>query len=214
MKEVIITGGMHQSSMYTSGVIIWIRRMILKHIVQTIMFFLSVVYTIFNFLKKIESDSKQFIVRYFLYLMVLFIVFYADTSWLSSFISENQTNLTLSILNIFLDSGQLQGNDIWMNSHYRLIVNQSCNGMIPILFLYASILAYPSSFFYKIIWIIIGYFIFFVTNIVRILLVVYFVKEGGEENFYWSHDILGNALLILVGLLIFMAYIHISKKHC
>ena len=140
-------------------------------------------------------------------------IFYADTSWVSSFVSESQTSLTLSMLNIFLDPEQLQGNNIWMSPHYRLIVNQGCNGMIPILFLYASILAYPSSFFHKNIWMIIGYFVLSITNTVRILLVVYFVKEGGEENFYWSHDILGNVLLIFVGLLIFMAYIRPSKKY-
>ena len=171
------------------------------------------VHTIFNFLKKIKSDSGQFIVRYLLYLMILFAVFYADTSWLSLAINTNQTNLTLLILNTFLDLGQLQGNDIWINSHYHLVVNKSCNGMIPILFLYASILAYPSSFFHKTIWMIIGYFILFTTNVIRILLVVYFVKMEGEENFYWSHDIFGNLLLLFVGLLIFMAYIPRYRKH-
>ena len=141
-------------------------------------------------------------------------VFYADTSWLSSFTSESQTNFTLSTLNIFLDPEQLQGNKIWINPHYHLIVNKSCNGMIPILFLYASILAYPSSFFHKILWMIIGYFILFITNTVRILLVVYFVEEGGKENFYWAHDILGNVLLLFVGLVVFMAYVYNPRKHC
>ena len=176
------------------------------------MSFLLVAHTISNFLKKIRSDSGQFIVRYLLYLLLLFILFYRDTSWLSSFANENQTSFTLSMLHLFLDPEQLQGNHIWINPHYYLIVNKACNGMIPILFLYASILAYPASLLHKSLWMIIGYLVLFITNTVRILLVVYLVKEEGKEYFYWAHDIFGNLLLLFVGLMLFMVYIHISRK--
>ena len=117
------------------------------------------------------------------------------------------------MLHIFLDPEQLHGNNIWINPHYYLIVNKACNGMIPMLFLCASILAYPASFLYKSLWMIIGYLVLFITNTVRILLVVYLVKGGGKENFYWAHDILGNVLLLFVGLVIFIAYIYMPRKY-
>jgi exosortase/archaeosortase family protein len=59
----------------------------------------------------------------------------------------------------------------------------------------------------------IGYVLFSILNVIRILLVVYFVEgEGGKGNFYWSHDLLGNALLMLLGLGLFITFIKTSGK--
>jgi len=114
---------------------------------------------------------------------------------------------------MFLPPEQLQGVDIWINPQYKIIINHSCNGIIPILFLFASILAYPSKLWYKMVWLSLGYVIFSLVNVFRILLVVYFVEqERGEENFYWSHDLMGNALLMSIGLGLFIAFIRLSKK--
>ncbi len=151
---------------------------------------------------------KQFIALYFLFLGLLFTLFYADTSSLSIFLNTKQTKITLFFLDIFLAPNQLVGIDIIINPHYKIIINQACNGMIPILFLFASILAYSSSIIHKVIWMSIGYILFNIVNILRILLVVHFVEgEGGKENFYWSHDLLGNALLMILGVVLFIIFI-------
>ena len=156
---------------------------------------------------------KKFIALYFLFLAFLFTFFYVDTSILSNIINETQTKLTLYLLNIFLEPGQLKGIDIWINPHYKIIINQACNGMIPILFLWASILAYPSGIWHKTVWMSIGYFLFTVVNVFRILLVVHFTEqEAGQANFYWSHDLVGNAILMAVGLGLFIAFIKTSSK--
>jgi len=151
---------------------------------------------------------KKFIALYFLFLAVLFTFFYADTSVVSSTLNDGQTKLTLYGLKLFLEPDQLQGIDIWINPHYRIIINQACNGMIPILFLWASILAYPSAIWHKIFWMGLGYLVFSLVNIFRILLVVHFVEQpAGQSNFYWSHDLVGNAVLMAVGLGLFIAFI-------
>jgi len=156
---------------------------------------------------------KKFIALYFLFLTLLFTFFYADTSVVSNTINDGQTKLTLYFLKLFLEPGQLQGIDIWINPHYRIIINQACNGMIPILFLWASVLAFPSNAWHKIFWIGIGYIIFSLVNIFRILLVVHFVEQPeGQSNFYWSHDLLGNSILIVVGLGLFIAFIKTSSR--
>ena len=156
---------------------------------------------------------KRFVALYFLYLVILFILFYTETSILATLVNEGQTKLTLFFLDMFLPAEQLKGIDIWITSQYRIIINQACNGIIPILFLFASILAYPSRLSYKILWMSIGYVIFSLVNVFRILLVVYFVEQkGGQENFYWSHDLIGNALLMSVGLGLFISFIKLSKK--
>ena len=156
---------------------------------------------------------KKFISLYFLFLALLFTFFYADTSVISTTLNEGQTKLTLFLLNIFLEPGQLKGIDIWINPHYKIIVNQACNGIIPILFLWASILAYPTAIWHKILWMGTGYLLFSLVNVFRILLVVHFVElEGGRGNFYWSHDLLGNAILMAVGLGLFITFIKTSSR--
>jgi len=155
---------------------------------------------------------KRFIVLYFLFLAVLFFLFYAHTNPLSTYVNESQTALTLVMLDLFLEPTQLQGIDIWINPHYKIIINHTCNGLIPILFLFASILAYPSGLWHKACWMIVGYGIFSMVNVLRILLVVYFVEQkGGRDNFYWSHDLLGNTILMITGLTLFILFIKTSK---
>jgi len=156
---------------------------------------------------------KRFIALYFLFLALLFVFFYAPTSMLSTVLNEGQTKLTLNLLDIFLKPEQLKGIDIWINPYYKIIINKACNGVIPILFLFASILAYPSSIMHKILWMLIGYMVFSVVNVMRILLVVYVTEHGeGQGEFYWSHDIVGNMILMLTGLGLFVAFIKISSK--
>ena len=156
---------------------------------------------------------KQFIALYFLFLAILFTVFYAPTTAVSTLINDGQSNLTLYLLDIFLKPEQLKGIDIWINPHYKIIINKSCNGMIPILFLFASVLAYPSSIGHKVFWMVLGYVLFSVVNVARILLVVYFTETGeGQKEFYWSHDLVGNTLLMLTGLGLFVGFIKTSSK--
>ncbi|CAA6828014.1 MAG: Unknown protein [uncultured Sulfurovum sp.] len=156
---------------------------------------------------------KQFVGLYLFFLLVFYIVFYAHTSIVSIGLNEAQTNLTLFFLDIFLSPGQLQGQDIIISPVYKIIINQACNGMIPILFLFASIAAYPAPMLAKLFWMFVGYIIFVIVNVVRILFVVAMTEQGeGQVEFYWSHDIVGNTLLMITGLALFVAFIKTSSK--
>jgi exosortase/archaeosortase family protein len=106
----------------------------------------------------------------------------------------------------------LKGIDIWINPHYKLIITKACNGMIPFLFVMAAILSYPSKILHKILWIFLSHTILTLVNTIRILVVVHFVQsKGGRENFEWSHDFLGNFILISVSLVLFILYIKTRK---
>jgi exosortase/archaeosortase family protein len=156
---------------------------------------------------------KQFVALYFLFLAILFTFFYAHTSVMATLLNQGQTNLTLFFLDLFLKPEQLKGIDIWINPHYKIIITQACNGMIPILFFFASALAYPSSIMHKVLWMMFGYVLFSVVNVLRILLVVFVTESGkGQQEFYWSHDLLGNTLLLITGLGLFIAFIRTSQK--
>jgi exosortase/archaeosortase family protein len=150
---------------------------------------------------------KRFIALYFLFLALLFTLFYANTSIISTLINDGQTKLTLTFLKLFLKPGQLQGIDIWIDPHYKIIINQACNGMIPLLMLWAALLAYPASWLHKASWMLVGYAVMIILNIIRILMVVAVTMDHGQSAFYWIHDILGNALLMGGGLGVFILFI-------
>jgi len=156
---------------------------------------------------------KRFVVLYFLFLALLFVFFYFPTSIAAIVLNEGQTNLVLFFLEYFLEPNQLKGVDIWINPSYKIIITQACNGMIPILFLFSSILAYPSTFISKVFWMFFGYIVFSIVNIIRLLFVVYITQTGkGFSDFYWSHDLVGNMLLMITGLSLFIAFIKTSSK--
>lgn len=151
---------------------------------------------------------KQFVIYYFLFLALLFGLFYAATSPLSLWLNEGQTGLTLWALSLFLDPQQIKGIDIWINPHYKIYISQACNGMIPILFLFAAILSYPAKLLHKMLWMVITYLLFSVVNVVRLLWVVYVTMHGrGHADFWWSHDIVGNLMLLVTGLVLFVGFI-------
>jgi exosortase/archaeosortase family protein len=154
---------------------------------------------------------KQFIILYTLFLAILFSLLYADTSIVSIFLNEKQREITLFFLDMLLEPNRVYGIDIIINPHYKIIITKACNGVIPILFLWSSILAYPSKLRDKIVWLIIGYIAFTIVNIFRILMVVHIVK-GGRDKFYLAHDILGNSILMSVGVILFILFIKSIKK--
>ena len=154
---------------------------------------------------------KRFIILYFAALAFLFLFFYADTSVISERVNFWQKSLTLYFLDLLLKPGQVVGSDILISPGYKLIITQACNGMIPILFYGASVIAYPASLSHRIIWGILGYLVISAANILRLVFVTYMV-ERGRENFELAHDLAGNALLMTVGLGLFVAFIRTGRK--
>jgi exosortase/archaeosortase family protein len=62
-------------------------------------------------------------------------------------------------------------------------------------------------------WMVFGYVLFSFVNVLRILLVVFVTEAGkGQQDFYWSHDLVGNILLLITGLGLFVSFIKTSSK--
>lgn len=143
-------------------------------------------------------------------LIALFEFFYWMQSPLATDINNFQTNLTLGVLDPFLKRGQLNGVDIIISPRYKLIITQACNGLIPYLIFLAAVLAFPSSWANRVFWAFVGYVTFFVVNIMRLLLVTYYVTKT-PRNFEMSHDIYGNLLLMITGTVLFYLYLRGSR---
>ena len=155
---------------------------------------------------------KKFLLTYWIGIALVFAIFYWDLSPISATINSVQTNLTAYLTSLSLPVGMIEEHKIFITSHYALVIEKACNGMIPYLFFLASIIAFPSSLLHKAKWAIIGYIIITTVNIFRIWFVTQFVLEE-KSNFSLAHDYLGNGILILTGLVLFTSFVKTRVKH-
>ena len=155
--------------------------------------------------------AQRFVVMYLVWLGVLFGLFYWDLSPLSHAPNEWLRLRLLDVLKAGLAEGQVRGSDIWINPHYKLIIEKACNGMIPVLMYLASIFAYPSSWRRRILWGIAGTLILLGLNVARIFVVTEYVMHTGREGFSLVHDFGGNLLFMIAGLELFYLFIRGSR---
>jgi len=154
---------------------------------------------------------KKFLIYYWVNIIILFGLFYVEFSPLSWLINQIQSEVTLLLTSWTLPIGMMSGHEILINSHYSLIIEKACNGMVPYLFFIASIFAFPATNLHKIKWIVYGYIAITIVNTFRIWLVTQFVLEG-RENFFLAHDLIGNVLIISSALVLFILFVHTREK--
>jgi exosortase/archaeosortase family protein len=141
-------------------------------------------------------------------IILLFGIFYWDISIVAEVVNSFQTNLTSHTISLLMDN--MEGNEIIINPHYSLVIEKACNGVVPYLLLLSSILAFPSTIKNRVIWATLGYITITVLNIFRIWLITKIV-EMGVDNFSLAHDFIGNAILILTSLLLFLGFIRSNR---
>ena len=153
---------------------------------------------------------KKFILLYWLNIILLFSLFYWDISPIAEMLNQLQTDLTTYIVSLTLNDEITKGYEIVINSHYSLVIERACNGMVPYLFFLASIIAFPSTLLHKIKWVLVGYIIITTINIFRIWLVAKLVLAE-VDNFSLAHDFIGNAILIFTALTLFILFVKTKK---
>jgi len=158
---------------------------------------------------------KKFLAYYWLSILLLFALFYWDTSILSLYLNQLQTDLTALWTSWIVPAELMQGHHIIISEDYRLVIEKACNGMIPYLFFLASIIAFPSSYWHKIVWALVGYILLMVVNVLRIGMVTEFVLDGGRQNFSFAHDYIGNSITVATALFLFILFVKTrpSLKH-
>ncbi len=145
---------------------------------------------------------KKFLSLYLFNSAILFTIYYFNILYISSI----QTDLTAYLLSIILPDNLIKSHEIFIDSRYSLIIERACNGLIAYFMLLASIISFSSPIKNKIVWITLGYIIINIINTFRIWLIIKFVLKD-KNYFYLAHDIIGNILLILTSLLIFILFI-------
>ena len=152
------------------------------------------------------SPSRRFLLTYLLWVGGLFLLLYLDTNPLSHWLNETQRTLLLEQLRLFLGPERIDGIDILAHPRFRIYITQACNGLIPFYLYLAAILAFPASWKRRVLWGVLGYLVISAVNLLRLLFVTAMV-ERSPDNFPWAHDLLGNLMLMAVGLGLFLLFI-------
>ena len=129
---------------------------------------------------------------------------------ISGEIIELQQRVTLYLLRLFLEPGQIERTDIVISPHFRLYITNTCTGLPAILFYLAALIAYPASIRHKVLWFLVGYGLITLLNIARILFIVYLVKID-IDAFELAHDVVGNAAMGIAVLLLFILFVRSSR---
>ena len=154
---------------------------------------------------------KNFLIYYWLNIILLFALFYWEVSPLSLAVNSVQTDITALLTSLTLPFQMMDGYNILITDNYMLVIEKACNGMVPYLFFLASIIAFPATYQHKVEWAIYGYIALIVINVFRIWLVTQFVLEN-QSNFSLAHDYIGNMLVIVSALLLFIAFVKSRGK--
>ena len=158
--------------------------------------------------------QKRFLIAYPFWFAVLFGLFYWGKFWSYSPIGETidyyQRAWIMGALDAILDN-QIVDYDIIINPKYHVVITPECNGLIPYFIYLAGVLAYPKTIFLKFKWAVLGFIIFNIANIIRLVVVVWVVNAYNYKAFYYIHDIGGNILLIIVGSMLFLGYLNAKK---
>jgi len=149
---------------------------------------------------------KQFLSIYWLSIGLLFAIFYWDPSPVASMLNRGQTDFTSFLTSLTLPTQMMEQHQIIINPYYTLVIEKACNGMIPYLFFLASIIAFPSTLRHKFIWALLGYVVIQGVNILRIWIISTMVLKE-ESNFSLAHDYVGNILLIVTALSLFVLFV-------
>ena len=160
------------------------------------------------------ESSNKFLISYFIWFVILFGIFYWGSYWSASkvgyYIDYYQRDFIMQVLDSLLDN-RVINYDIVINPKYHVVITPECNGLVPYFIFLAGVLAYSCSFFKKLLWLLGGYIIFTLINLIRLYAVVEIVNRFGGKYFFIAHDIGGNLLLVATGAICFLIYLKSCK---
>lgn len=150
-----------------------------------------------------------FIVRYILWLILLFSLFFHDTYSPFYAVQAWQTDLTIYLTHLWVNGFQIPvnmvGNTIYLDHGFNIWILDECNGLLAYLLFAVGIVAYPTAWLYRLIWLLESYVYLVVINSARIDFVVY-ATMFDASYFYCVHDCVGRLAMVVTILLMFILF--------
>ena len=158
-------------------------------------------------------------VRYAIVALLLFSLVYFEGFSPLFFLNELQTALTVqmtqSAVSLFSLPIRMEDNVLIFKHGMQLFVVNDCNGLAPLLLFWSAVAAFPTTLKTKIPWLLMGYVLLTMLNLIRIVAVAYGVTLD-PQSFGWSHDIAGRygmGVLTLLLYWIFTLRVEVIREH-
>ena len=158
-----------------------------------------------------------FLIRYLLWLVLLFILFFIESFSPFYFVQTLQTDLTIYLTQLWIEWFEIPvkmvGNTIYLDHGFNIWILDGCNGLAAFLLFAVAIIAYPTAWLNRLIWVIEGYLYLVIINSIRIDFVVY-VTMFDAKYFECAHDCVGRLCMVGMTLTLFLLFtlrVQISK---
>ena len=161
-----------------------------------------------------QMPMTGYAIRFAFFAALLFSLVYFDGFSPLIFVSEAQTALTVfltgkSIALFSLPVG-MEGTRLVFAHGMRLSIFNECNGLASILLFSSAVLAFPTLPKQKFSWLLAGYTLLSLFNLIRIVATAYAVSYD-PAAFWWSHDIAGRYGTGLITLTVFWRFAYSVK---
>lgn len=158
-------------------------------------------------------NSKKREIRFFLLFILFFVAGQAahySMRWYTTPILVYKLNAQASskIINILAPGeNTFVRENVLGSRNFSIRIAEGCEGTEGILLLAAAILAFPMGFWKKLLGVLGGSLIIYVSNLVRIIS-LYYVLKYKPDMFDTMHVFIGQTFIIIVGLAFFIAWIY------
>lgn len=158
--------------------------------------------------------TLRYVVCYIIWVSVLFALIFFEGFSPFHIINELQTTMTLYLTHLWVDIFSIQvsiiGEKIIFEHGFKLLILNECNGMTPILLFTAGVLSYPTKYQFKIEWILGGYIILVIINMMRIYFITIWLLDN-PESFHFMHNFIARYIVGAFTLLLFYLFTRNAK---
>lgn len=153
-----------------------------------------------------------FFIRFLFWLVLLFVLFFIESFSPLYVVQAWQTELTIYLTYLWIHYFDIPvnmiGNTVYLDNGFKIWILDACNGLIAYLLLAVAILAYPTTWVYRLIWLVEGYFYLLLANSLRIDFVIY-ITMFDAGYFYCAHDCVG---MLAMGVIILAFFILFTMR--
>ena len=180
--------------------------------------FLILIWTYFLYIfKKNRLTAFYYMIGSFGFFILGLTFFFKPLTKFLSFITLSILDIISSIFNYF--EVYINYNMIFINykeSAISLYMNYECSGLIEVLVLFSAIVFYPLfTKKQKIFNLFIGFIWTCLSNIIRLLFIIFYICMNGNSSYYIAHSYLGRIIFYVLTIVMYFymfSFTQISKQ--